>query len=157
MAADASPPEIPLISLVKSTPADVLEALSTIGFLHLDLSGTGLSQDEVDRAFEISKTIHGVSLDQKESYGKDAWGNGYFPMKGSLDERSSSTDYKEAYVYGRFDSKAGQTKTVQIMPSSIDSLRSEVQEFYVKAFEASLRVLDMLSQALDVRTASVER
>ena len=152
-----APPEVPLLSLIKSTPEDVLAALSTIGFIHLDLDGTGISQEEVDRAFQISNLIHSVPLDQRTDYTKDARGNGYFPMKGSLDERSSSTDFKESYVWGRFKASAEETKSQQVLPDAIGALRDEIEEFDNKCFEASLRVLDMLSQALSVRSDSLPR
>ena len=148
-----TPPEVPLLSLIRSTPEDVLAALSTIGFIHLDLDGTGITQHEVDRAFQISTLIHNVPADKRAEHTKDARGNGYFPMKGSLDERSSSTDFKEAFVWGRFKSGAGEVKSVQTLPDAIGGFRTEIEDFDNKCFEASLRVLDMLSQALSVRNS----
>jgi isopenicillin N synthase-like dioxygenase len=150
-AAVHSAPEVPLLSLIKSTPKDVLDALSTIGFIHLDLDGTGLTQEDVDRAFQLSKLIHNVPLEDRVDLKLDPRGNGYMPMKGSLDERSSSVDFKEAYVWGRFKSSAGETQTIQKLPKVVADLRHEIEEFDNKCFEASLRVLDMLSQALSVR------
>jgi isopenicillin N synthase-like dioxygenase len=153
-AAVHSAPEVPLLSLIKSTPQDVLEALSTIGFIHLDLDGTGLTQEDVDRAFQLSRLLHGVPLEHRAGLGLDARGNGYMPMKGSLDERSSSVDFKEGYVWGRFKSSSGETQTTQKLPDAVANLRHEIKEFDNRCFEASLRVLDMLSQALSVRLAS---
>ena len=74
-------------------------------------------------------------------------------MRGSLDERSSSTDFKEAYVWGRFKSNLEKGEYTQAMPESTSGLRSKIEDFDDKCFEASLRVLDMLSQALNVRQA----
>ena len=146
-------PEVPLISLVKSTPEEVLHALSTIGFIHLDLDGTGITQNDIDRAFELSALIHSVPTEERAGSLKDASGNGYFGMKGSLDERvSSKTDLKESFVWGRYKSAAGQTETNQALPTSIQQYRQEIVEFDNKCFEASLRVLDILSQAFDVRS-----
>jgi isopenicillin N synthase-like dioxygenase len=143
-------PEIPLISLVKSTPKEVLRALSTVGFIHLDLEGTGLTQNDINQAFKLSSLIHSVSIEERAGSMKDPSGNGYFSMKGSLDERTSKTDFKESFVWGRFNSSTGETGTTQGLPSSIQKHRQEIVDFDNKCFEASLRVLDILSQALDV-------
>jgi isopenicillin N synthase-like dioxygenase len=154
VSAPQATPEVPLLSLIRSTPRQVLEALSTIGFIYLDLNGTGICQAEIGRAFEISKLIHDVPLENREGHIKDARGNGYLPMKGSLDERSERADFKESYVYGRFKSSAGELQTTQILPEAIADARPEIELFDEKCFEASLRVLDMLSQALSVRYAA---
>ena len=146
-----STPEVPLISLVRSTPEEVLHALSTIGFIHLDLEGTGITQNDIDRAFELSTLIHSVPAEERANSQKDATGNGYFGMKGSLDERASSkTDLKESFVWGRYKSNAGESETTQALPSSIQKYKKEIAEFDNKCYEASLRVLDIISEAFDV-------
>ena len=147
-----SSPEVPLISLIRSTPEEVLYALSTIGFIHLELEGTGINQADVDRAFELSGLVHSVSTEERTESLKDATGNGYFGMKGSLDERASSkTDLKESFVWGRYKSSVGESETTQALPTSIQKYKQEIVEFDNKCYEASLRILDILSQAFDVR------
>ena len=148
-----SPPEIPLISLVESTPQEVLRALSTVGFIHLDLQGTGLTQSDVDRAFELNKIIHAVPVVERAGALNDANGNGYFGLKGSLDERVSKPDLKESFFWGRFKSSAGESHTTQSLPTTIEQYKEEIVAFDNKCFEASLRILDILSQAFGVRLA----
>lgn len=144
-------PEVPLISLRRSTPEEILHALSTIGFIHLELDGTGISQHDVRRAFELSTLIHSVPEGERIGALKDASGNGYFGMKGSLDERNpSKVDLKESFVWGRYSSSSGQTETSQNLPVSIQKHKREIVDFDHKCFEASLRVLDSLSEALGV-------
>ncbi|OAA59039.1 Oxoglutarate/iron-dependent oxygenase [Niveomyces insectorum RCEF 264] len=151
---DTAAPEVPLISLVRSTPKEVLQALSTIGFIHLDLDGTGITQADVDRAFALSSLIHAVPADERTTCLKDAAGNGYFGMTGSLDERArSQTDRKESFVWGRGNSSGAaesETTTTQPLPDSVQNCRQELAEFDNKCFEASLRVLDVLSLAFDL-------
>lgn len=150
MAKGLAPPEIPLISLVTSTPAEVLDALSTVGFIHLALDGTGLTQADVDRAFELSGLIHSVPSEDRAGFLKDAIGNGYLGMQGSLDERTTKTDFKEAYIWGRFKATEGVTGTTQTLPPTIEQHRQEIAGFDDKCFEASLKILDILSLAFQV-------
>jgi isopenicillin N synthase-like dioxygenase len=146
-----SVPEIPLISLVTSTPEDVLRALSTVGFILLDVQGTGITQDDIDRAFELSSLIHSIPLEKMTACFTDHRGNGYLEMKGSLDERKTGrTDLRESFVWGRFKSTEGEYETTQALPSSIQMYKQEIVAFDEKCFEASLKVLDMLSRAFDV-------
>lgn len=149
-----SAPEVPLISLVQSTPEEVLDALSTIGFIHLDLEGTGIAQADIDRAFEVSALLHSVPAPERAESLKDAMGNGYSGMKGSLDERATSTtDLKESFVWGRYQSTGAESETNQILPAAMQKYKQEIVNFDDKCFEASLRVLDVISQAFDVRSS----
>jgi isopenicillin N synthase-like dioxygenase len=151
MAVDVEPPlEIPLISLVKSTPEEVLQALSTVGFIHMDLDETGLTQDDVNQAFEILGQIHSVPVDDRADCLLDDIGNGYLSMKGSLDERTSKPDLKETFMWGRFNFNAGESQTSQNLPKSIVKYKEEIVAFDQKCFEASLKILDILSRAFEV-------
>ncbi|KAH8647292.1 hypothetical protein BX600DRAFT_443497 [Xylariales sp. PMI_506] len=147
MAIATSPPEIPLISLLSSTPAEVLHALSTVGFIHLALEGTGLAQADVDRAFELSALIHSVPVEERAGFLKDERGNGYLGINGSLDERTQKADLKESFIWGRFSSRAGETATTQRLPKNTEQYRQEIIDFDNKCFETSLKVLDILSLA----------
>lgn len=145
------PPEIPVVSLVTSTPDDVLRALSTVGFILLEIEGTGITQVDIDRAFELSGLFHSVPVDERTPFLIDNRGNGYLGMKGSLDERKSGrTDLKESFVWGRFKATEDETGTTQVLPHCIQKHRQEIEAFDKKCFEASLRVLDILSCAFDV-------
>lgn len=145
-------PEIPLISLSRSTPEEVLDALSTIGFIHLELDGTGITQSDIDRSFELSSLIYSVPSEERINCLKNARGNGYYGMKGTLDERNpSQTDLKENFGWGRFSTSHGEFGTTQPLPPSVERYREEIIAFDNKCFEASLRVLDILSRAFDVR------
>lgn len=151
MAINPSPQmEIPRISVLTSTPAEVFSALSTVGFIHLDLEGTGLSQKDVDRAFELSSLIHSMPRPERAPFTELANGNGYLKMRGSLDERTSKTDLKEPYVWGVFDSGAGETATTQVLPPVVAGFRQEFADFDNKCFQATLKVLDLLSVAFGV-------
>jgi isopenicillin N synthase-like dioxygenase len=152
MAIAGAPLEIPLISLINSTPEEVLHALSTVGFIHLELPGTGLTQYDIDRAFKLSEHIHSVPIEERISFREDTNGNGYVGMKGSLDERTTKTDLKESYIWGRYKSNAGESGTSQGLPNSIQKYRQEIVDFDDKCFEAALRILDILSQAFGVRS-----
>jgi isopenicillin N synthase-like dioxygenase len=143
-------PEIPLISLVRSTPEQALRALSTVGFIHLDLQDTGIIQSDVDRAFELSNLLHSVPKVEKAGSIVDKRGNGYLSIKGSLDERKSKPDLKESFIWGRYKSVSGEFETTQKLPMSLQKYREELIEFDRKCFEASLKVLDMLSKAFEV-------
>ncbi|KIW08092.1 uncharacterized protein PV09_01030 [Verruconis gallopava] len=143
-------PEIPLISLVTSTPEDVLQALSTVGFIHLDLEGTVLRQEDVDRAFEISAIIHSIPMEDRRDSMLDARSNGYRGMIDSLDERSKKPDWKESFGWGRFEAGAGESETTQVLPEALEIYKPEMASFSSKCFDTSLRVLDMLSKALNV-------
>ncbi|KFA52299.1 hypothetical protein S40293_00624 [Stachybotrys chartarum IBT 40293] len=144
-------PEIPLISLSRSTPEEVLDALSTIGFIHLELDGTGITQNDIDRSFELSSLIYSVPSEERINCLKDAKGNGYYGLKGTLDERNpSQTDLKENFGWGRFRTSDGECETTQPLPPSVERYREEIIAFDNKCFEASLRVLDILSRAFDL-------
>ncbi|VUC31080.1 unnamed protein product [Clonostachys rosea] len=145
-----SPPEILLISLVHSKPEEVLHALSTVGFIHHDLEGTDITQADVDRAFELSALLHNVPQAERLASLKDERGNGYFGMKGSLDERATGTDLKESFVWGRYMSSAGEKATTQSLPKAVKEYQDEITGFDQKCYEASLRVLDILSRAFDL-------
>lgn len=144
-------PEIPLISLTHSTPEEVLKALSTVGFIHLDLEGTGIEQSDIDRAFELSELIHSVPPSERKAYWKNESGNGYLGQQNSLDERTTKPDFKEQYTWGRFDASAGESASTQILPPSVQKFRAELVQFDIKCFETSMRVLDILSRAFKVR------
>jgi isopenicillin N synthase-like dioxygenase len=150
MPADALP-EIPRISLSSSTPQEVLQALSTVGFIHLELDGTGIPQTDIDRAFELSRLIYSVPHEERQRFWQDGFGNGYFGMKNSLDERTTKADLKETFTWGRYEACEGQSETSQVLPPSIQHYRNEMIEFDGKCFEASLKVLDILSEAFEVR------
>lgn len=144
------PPEIPLISLLHSKPEEVLQALSTVGFIHLDLEGTDITQADVDRAFELSALLHNVPQAERSGSLKDDRGNGYFGMKGSLDERATGTDLKESFVWGRYMASAGEKATTQSLPKAMKEYQDEIIRFDQRCYEASLRVLDILSRAFDL-------
>ncbi|CAG9978665.1 unnamed protein product [Clonostachys byssicola] len=144
------PPEIPLISLIHSKPEEVLQALSTVGFIHLDLEGTGITQADVDRTFELSALLHNVPQTERSGSLKDERGNGYFGMKGSLDERATGTDLKESFVWGRYLASAGEKALTQSLPKTMEEYRDEITRFDQRCYEASLRVLDILSRAFDL-------
>ncbi|KAI1372061.1 hypothetical protein F4677DRAFT_463540 [Hypoxylon crocopeplum] len=150
MAGVASFPEIPLISLVKSTAEEVLQALSTVGFIHLELEGTGLAQVDIDRAFQLSALIHSMPVGERAGSMHDARGNGYIGMRGSLDERVTKKDLKETYMWGRFDSNLDETETTQVLPPALQDHTQEIVDFDNKCFEASLKILDILSLAFNL-------
>ncbi|KAF2658051.1 Clavaminate synthase-like protein, partial [Lophiostoma macrostomum CBS 122681] len=141
--------KISRISLSSSTPRDVLQALSTVGFIHLELDGTNISQADVDRAFELSRLVYSVPHEQRQRFWKDKAGNGYFRLQNSLDERTTKPDLKETFTWGRYQACQGQSATSQQLPSSIEHCRTEMIDFDEKCFEASLRVLDILSEAFE--------
>lgn len=126
MAIDA-PVEIPLISLITSTSKEVLHALSTVGFIHLELPGTGLTQDDIDRAFKFSERIDSVPDVERQRYMIDDQGNGYLGINGSLDERTNKADLKESYIWGRY--KGDESGTTQKLPPSVQKYKQDIVEF----------------------------
>lgn len=147
----ASSLNIPLISLSKSVPADLLDAMATSGFLHLDLEGTNLSALDVQKAFDLSAYYYNIPEVERKRFPRDEDYNGLVALGNSAlaaEYGQSRADWKEGFGYGRFSPP--KTRSDQALPAQMDSKREELQWFWEQCYELMLRILDMLARAFQV-------
>lgn len=148
--------DIPLISLSKSTPSDLLRALETTGFIHLSLSDTtAVTPSSVKRAFEISEYYYSIPENERRKFPRDGDFNGLQAVGESAlaAERKGgqiNADWKEGLGYGRFDVESGKVRSDQPLPEAMEGMREELELFWRSCYELMLEVLDMLSEAFEV-------
>ncbi|EIM87583.1 Clavaminate synthase-like protein [Stereum hirsutum FP-91666 SS1] len=148
----AAPFEIPLIDLQSSTPADLLHAMSTCGFIHLSLNGTPLTMDDVRHTFALSKKLFDeLPLSARASCPQDADYNGHVPLgksKLAAEHGQKLADHKEGFGFGRFDPP--RTRSGQPLPTGFEVHREDLESFKDKCYQTMLLLLDALSTAFDL-------
>lgn len=154
---------IPLISLSESSPADLLRALETTGFIHLSLSEhTPITPSDVHRAFELSDYYYTIPENERKKFPRDSDFNGLQALGESAlaaerKEGQLNADWKEGFGYGRYDVNSGKLKSDQPLPEAMEDKREKLEEFWRGCYELMLRVLDMLSEAFEVGIGIVVR
>ncbi|KIV89854.1 hypothetical protein PV10_07222 [Exophiala mesophila] len=141
---------LPIINISNLTPEtgkQVLEAAVRHGFLYVDPTGTKLTQDLVDREFDLSKQFFDLSTLEKQPYRIND-NRGWAGMKvEALDPKAQAKgDYKEAFNIGEFD----QGRPQQDLPSVLENHREELWEFEVACRETCRRILDLLGIGLEI-------
>lgn len=95
------------LSFQTSTPADLLHAMSTCGFIHLSLDGTPLSMKDVHHAFSLSKKLFDeLPLSARASCPQDVDYNGHTPLglsKLTAEHGQKLPDHKEGFEFGRYE------------------------------------------------------
>lgn len=111
-------PTLVISSLPSSTPADILRAMSTCGFIHLSLEGTPLSIQDVRHAFSLShKLFDDLPLSARLSCPQDSDYNGHTAVgmsKLAAEHGQKLPDHKEGFGYGRFDPPRTSTFTTHV-------------------------------------------
>ncbi|KAK8869510.1 hypothetical protein IAR55_000075 [Kwoniella newhampshirensis] len=124
----------------------LLEALNTVGFLHVLNPGPGLTQKDVRGIFDVGSELFKLPLEEKEAVGFDVeTGAGYTSMMGQTTGAKAHRfrgDLKESFSIGPTTSSS--------LPSSLpdESLIPKVEAFRQSCFSCGLRLLDLFTLAL---------
>ncbi|ORY35920.1 hypothetical protein BCR39DRAFT_39905 [Naematelia encephala] len=126
--------------------ATLLEALNTVGFLHVLNPGAGLDLPHVRDIFAAGSELFELPLEQKEAVGFDvATGAGYTSMMGQITGAKAHRfrgDLKESFSIGPSTSAS----LPSLLPS--ESLVPRIEAFRRACFACGLRLLDLFTIAL---------
>ncbi|PWY84963.1 Clavaminate synthase-like protein [Aspergillus heteromorphus CBS 117.55] len=152
--ADSLPPiTLPVLDI--SNPLDpatgkaLLDAAATYGFLYVDSRGTDFTAEEVDRAFELSKTFFASPVEEKEKCRIEPNNRGWSGMHSeTLDpEHQRTGDFKEAFNFGEF---LPTNKAQQPLPASLTPHEAEIAHFASLCNKTCSRILTLLALGLGI-------
>ncbi|KAI9277612.1 hypothetical protein BY458DRAFT_453229, partial [Sporodiniella umbellata] len=143
---------IPIIdfSLYETDPKrvaqEVFEACKTIGFFYL--INHGISQEDVDKGFELSKKFFDLPLEQKNEYAIDSRNHGYSELYSErLDPKTQKQgDHKEAFNFRYFENNKPFAPLPSVFDQEVDLFIRLSQGIHRKGVE----VLQIFADALKI-------
>ncbi|KAL4920418.1 hypothetical protein BDW62DRAFT_176386 [Aspergillus aurantiobrunneus] len=148
-----APIELPILDI--SNPDDpavgkaMLEAATKYGFLYVDSKGTDFAADDVQKAFERSKSFFSSPVEEKEPCRIQSNNRGWSGMHSeTLDPENQRTgDFKEAFNFGEFNA---QGKAQQPLPAPLAPHEIEIGNFADLCTKTCNRILSLLALGLKV-------
>ncbi|KAL7271157.1 hypothetical protein RUND412_006107 [Rhizina undulata] len=140
--------KIPTISLT-DTPtcaAQLLDAAETLGFVHITLESSGITKEDVDGMFKISKEFFSLPATEKSASAITAANRGYSALQTEMldPETQRFGDFKEALNIGEF------TNNSSGLPSALLPHESFILRFQSLCHALSLKLLRLFAIALKI-------
>ncbi|KAL4802250.1 hypothetical protein BDV18DRAFT_64067 [Aspergillus unguis] len=152
----STPINLPILDI--SNPNDpavgkaMLDAATKYGFLYVDSKGTDFGAEDVQKAFERSKTFFASPVEEKETCRIQSNNRGWSGMHSeTLDPENQRTgDFKEAFNFGEFTQ---QGKAQQPLPPSLAAHEPEIGNFADLCTKTCDRILSLLALGLNISPA----
>ncbi|ODV90050.1 hypothetical protein CANCADRAFT_99951 [Tortispora caseinolytica NRRL Y-17796] len=148
----SSPVTIVNISEINQDTAEkLLKAAHTQGFIYL--SGTGLTQLDVNKAFDASRALFSLPDEEKSRYKITPANRGYSKMfMENLDPDVSKTgDPKEAWNIGAITKQEDGSYTAeQDMPKAAEQYYADISTFQQKCYDLMRKILLLLGMSLKI-------
>ncbi|CAK9439186.1 uncharacterized protein LODBEIA_P34100 [Lodderomyces beijingensis] len=133
-----------------STPAELLDALTTQGFVFVD--GHDFTQEEVDSLFDLSRAFFQLPSDYKQRY--SIVGNtGYITFTKENLDPAKKDDFKEGLNLSDLDLATGELNPAQLIPDWIkdDDARYELIKSSIRKLNSlNLKLLESIAVALEI-------
>ncbi|KAI7901183.1 uncharacterized protein BX663DRAFT_515194 [Cokeromyces recurvatus] len=125
----------------------VFDACKSIGFFYI--INHGFSQNDIDKAFELSKQFFDLPKEEKEKYSINQENHGYFKLYSeTLDpQHQKQGDHKEGFNFvGDFTS----IKLMESLPQVFENHIEFLEQFSRNCHQLALQILEIFAIALEI-------
>ncbi|KAI9831324.1 MAG: hypothetical protein M1819_005098 [Sarea resinae] len=150
-AIDEQDVRLPVIDI--STPDaragnEIVDAASKYGFLFIKAQGSGFSQNDIDRMFELSRQFFSSSREEKDKCAITPDNRGWSSMHREVLDQGNQRkgDFKEAFNFGEFVNGKAQ----QPLPEALERHEEELNYFSNLCHGLCIKILKLFALGLKI-------
>ncbi|KAI0122837.1 hypothetical protein BJ170DRAFT_704134 [Xylariales sp. AK1849] len=128
----------------------LVDAAAEYGFVYVKNAGRGISVEQIENAFNVSRTLFDSPLQEKQRCKIQKNNRGWAGMQTeALDPKSQPVgDFKEAFNFGPFDDN--NSRATQPIPSTIEAHEASIGAFREACHELCRKILLLFGIGLGV-------